>query len=144
MLSENLRNLIQSKANARRSGVRCAEKICVAYETAVISLKHLVLYREVDELESDLERYITKPYRDAEGFLIGIRYQLIYDSMAEFKHIADQFIADGWTVERESCHPQALKILDGIIVDPNPVPVRVKQPRHVRNGQTFKWSIERE
>lgn len=148
MLSDNLRNLIQSKAAKRsgtqRLGMKCAEKICIAYETAVVSLKHLVLYREVNELDSNLERYNTRPYRDSEGFLVGIRYPLIYDSMAEFKHIADQYVIDGWTVERDSCHRQALKILDGEIVDKDPIPVRIKQPRHHRSGKEFKWSIERE
>ena len=146
MLSDNLRNLIQSKSKAsiNRSGIKCAEKICIAYETAVISLKHLVLYREVNTLDANLDRYTGKPHRDSEGFIVGIRYPLIYDSMAEFKQIADQFVADGWIVERQSCHNQALKILDGIIVDKDPVPIRIKQPRHHRNGKQFKWSVERE
>jgi hypothetical protein len=94
-----------------------AEKILIGYEHMPrVSLKHCVLYREVDSLDNNA-LYVTAPYRDSEGFTVGIRTQRIYPTMKTMKEVVEQFIKEGWILETESCHEEALAILRGDIED---------------------------
>jgi hypothetical protein len=100
-----------------RSGPKFAEKIVVAYQTARTSLKHVILYREVSELKTHEYAYIEPPKKDSEGFLVGVIRERVYDKMSSMKQAVEDLVKDGWVVETESCHEEALKILSGEIED---------------------------
>lgn len=89
--------MLREKAKPKRDK---AEKIVIAYETPKISLKYVVLYREVDYLLA--QNHYSKPiYVDEEGFLIGVFRERVYDDRQTFLNVVNEFLGAGWILEQD-------------------------------------------
>lgn len=88
-----------------------AEKMVLGYENPTHGLRYIIIYRIVDRLDSV---DYTKPfYTDAEGYMIGVRKQRIYNDIDKMLEMWEAMKQQGFEYEKKSAnHYDLRKIFD--------------------------------